>query len=76
MANFKYSVLLLYPDYMNNSGHETYYDLLKANTPENAIEQAQRNAAQANGMDNEQYEDFAALLVIRGHHKSIALFNK
>lgn len=70
-----YSVLLLYPDYMaNNYGEETYYSFVSALCPEHAVEMAQRKAFLENGKDGCNYfEDFLPILVIEGHHKSIAI---
>jgi hypothetical protein len=71
-----YSVLLLYPDYANDSGTETYYAFVDAADPIDAVTQAQRQASEAqDGIDIEP-DDFAALLVTQGHPCSEALFNK
>ncbi len=85
-AKKPYSVLLLYPDYANDSGTETYYALVEASDPIEAVAQAQREAfvaqaqreafaAQEEGLDYEP-DDFAPLLVTGGHHHSQALFNR
>jgi hypothetical protein len=71
-----YSVLLLYPDYANDSGTETYYGLVEAADPDEAIELAQRQAAASlDGVEMEP-DDFTPLLVTKGHHASESLFNK
>jgi hypothetical protein len=71
-----YSVLLLYPDYANDSGTETYYAFVEATDPIEAIAVAQQEAVTAQqGMDGDP-EDFAPLLVTPGHHYSEPLFNK
>lgn len=71
-----YSVLLLYPDYANDSGTETYYALVRATDPDEAVVLAQREAATAlEGVEMEP-GDFAPLLVTQGHHASESLFNK
>ncbi len=71
-----YSVLLLYPDYANDNGTETYYTLVKAVDPIEAVVLAQRKAATAQeGVDMEP-DDFVPLLVTQGHHVSEPLFNK
>jgi hypothetical protein len=67
-----YSVLLLYPDYMNDSGIETYYEHVDAISPEGAVLTAQSLAHLANDGMGEP-EDFAALLCIAGHHKPLTL---
>jgi hypothetical protein len=71
-----YSVLLLYPDYANDSGTETYYALVKAADPIAAVAEARRQAAAAQEGVEILPEDFAPLLVTQGHHISEALFNK
>ena len=71
-----YSVLLLYPDYANDSGTETYYALVKAADPDDATELAQRQAAASQDGVEMQPEDFMPLLVTKGHHASESLFNK
>jgi hypothetical protein len=71
-----YSVLLLYPDYANDSGTETYYTIVQATDPTVAVTLAQRQAATAlEGVEMEP-DDFAPLLVTHGHHASESLFNK
>ena len=71
-----YSVLLLYPDYANDSGTETYYAFVSALDPIQAVATAQREAVTAqDGMDIEA-EDFAPLLVTPGHNCSQPLFHK
>jgi hypothetical protein len=68
-----YSVLLLYPDYANDSGTETYYAFVEAADPIDAVAIAQRQAA---GEDGHDPDDYAPLLVIEGHHYGQPLFNK
>jgi hypothetical protein len=61
-----YSILLLYPDYMQETGaHETYYAHVTAPDPDAAVEIAQ--AFKANEMV--QPQDFVCLLVLEGHHQ-------
>ena len=75
-ARKPYSVLLLYPDYANDSGTETYYAFVEATDPIEAVAQAQREALMVqDGMGGDP-EDFAPLLVTPGHHYSEPLFNK
>jgi hypothetical protein len=76
-GNKPYSVLLLYPDYANDSGTETYYAFVDASDPIAAIAVAQRQVVEANdcvGIDDP--DDFAPLLVTAGHHYGEALSNK
>jgi hypothetical protein len=70
-----YSVLLLYPDYADDTGYETYYAFVEASDAIEAVAAAQRKASAAqDGMDIEP-DDFHPLLVTGGHHCSEALFN-
>lgn len=71
-----YSVLLLYPDHINDSGTETFYAFVQAADPIEAVAQAQRQAAAAQEGTKPDPDDFAALLVTQGHHPSEPLFNK
>ena len=58
-AKKPYSVLLLYPDYANDSGTETYYAFVEATDPIEAVAMAQREAVTTqDGMDGDP-EDFA-----------------
>jgi hypothetical protein len=75
-ANKPYSVLLLYPDYANDGGIETYYALVEASDQIEAVAQAQRQAAMAQEGVEIEPDDFAPLLVTEGHHYSEPLFNK
>ena len=68
-----YSVLLLYPDYANDSGTETYYVFVTATDPIDAGEVAKRHAAAAQDAAIDP-DDFALLLVTQGHNVSAALF--
>jgi len=70
-----YSVLLLYPDYANDSGTETFYAFVQAADAIAAVAQAQRQAVAAQEGIEAEPEDFAALLVTQGHHASEPLFN-
>ena len=71
-----YSVLLLYPDYANNSGTETFYAFVEAVDPIQAVAKAQREAAAAQDGVGVDPQDFALLLVTPGHNRSEPLFNK
>lgn len=44
-----YSVLLLYPDFVNDGGTETYYAFVKARSPLEAVAKAQWKAWQPIG---------------------------
>ena len=71
-----YSVLLLYPDYVNDSGTATYYAIVQATDPDEAVAQAQQEAATSQDGVEMEPGDFAPLLVTQGHHASESLFNK
>jgi hypothetical protein len=75
-ASKPYSVLLLYPDYANHSGTETYYTFVEAPGPFDAVTVARRQAIAAQEGVAIDPIDFDPLLVIEGHHHSKALFNK
>jgi hypothetical protein len=70
-----YSVLLLYPDYLNDSGGETFYAFVEASDPIAAVATAQHEAAAAQPETIDDPTDFAPLLVIEGYHASQPLFN-
>jgi hypothetical protein len=71
-----YSVLLLYPDYLNDTGTETYYAFVEATDPIDAAAVAKGQAAAEDSPDIGDPDDFATLLVIQGHHYGQPLFNK
>ena len=61
-----YSVLLLYPDWANDDGAETYYAFVEASEPAAAVAEARRQALEANGWTDIDPTDFAPLLVTEG----------
>lgn len=66
----KYSVLLLYPDYLaDNFGQETYFEHVEQPTIADAIKSAQEFVA--NEFDNAQPDDFHPLLVLHGWHDDV-----
>jgi hypothetical protein len=71
-----YSVLLLYPDYLDDRGYETYYAFIEAADAIEAIAVAQRQAIAAQSVEIDDPNDFHPLLVTQGHHHSEPLFNK
>ena len=71
-----YSVLLLYPDYLDDTGYETFFTHVEGADAAEAVRAAQREAASAQGMQVDDPGDFRPLLVIEGHPKSEPLFNK
>jgi hypothetical protein len=77
-----YSVLLLYPDYLNDSGTETYYAHVEAADEVAAVARAQALAYEAarDDVTGEPYcedrEDFVPLLVTHGHHASLPLWDR
>jgi len=71
-----YSVLLHYPDYLDDTGYETFYAFVGAQDPIAAVGVAQRQAVAAIESENIDPTDFHPLLVTQGHHHSEPLFNK
>lgn len=70
-----YTVLMLYPDYMQDGGTETYLDQVEAGSAEEAEKLAQRNAAQANELDSDFDSDFYVLYVAEGWHPDVRTFS-
>jgi len=67
----KYSVLLLYPDYMScPHGIETYFSHVEASDPKEAVSLAQEEAGEAN-QDRGAAGDFHPLLCVLGHHDDV-----
>ena len=65
----KYSVLLLYPDYIATEyGTETWYGFTEAENPDEAIRNVQAAATKANQEATINEEDFAPLLVTIGYN--------
>ena len=68
----KYTVLLLYPDYLaHNYGEDTYAEHVEAIDPQAAVEAAQSSASALFGDDNTDADDFTPLLVVAGHHDDL-----
>jgi hypothetical protein len=70
----RFTVLLLYPDYMHNSGelNPTYLAHVKAKSADHAVTLAQYEAVRANKHNEpDNADDFARLLVVRGHHSEV-----
>jgi hypothetical protein len=70
-----YSVLLLYPDYLDDTGYETFYAFVEAVGPIEAVHLARRKAVAAQTIDIDDPTDFHPLLVIEGHHYGQPVFN-
>ena len=71
---FKYTVLLLYPDYMGSDdprGFGTFLAHVRADGPEAAAAMGRAKAAEDNNDDHEDdfadSDDFAVLAVFKGH---------
>lgn len=71
-----YSVLLLYPDHVNDRGTETFYAFIEAADPQGAVAVAQRQASDAQEGIRIEPEEFTPLLVTEGHHVSQPLFDR
>lgn len=74
--NRPYSVLLLYPDYANDGGSETYYAWVEAPDAAGAVTVARRQALDAQEGLIFPPDDFTPLLVIEGRHRGEPLDNK
>ena len=64
----RFSVLLLYPEDVNDGGSETYYAWVEAPGPAAAVAEARRRALAANEWADRDPADFVPLLVTEGHH--------
>lgn len=68
----KFTVLLLYPDYLAETfGHDTHLTRIAAESPHAAIGLAQleaRRNANFNGAADGSHEDFHCLLCVEGRH--------
>jgi hypothetical protein len=70
MKRTKRTVILLYPDYMNDDGNSTFTWWTNAPTYEGAVENARKAAVRANKDSGEvEPEDFALIGVIDGWHE-------
>jgi hypothetical protein len=59
----KYTVIMLYPDHMNDDGGETYTAQVDASTPEEALIAAQDEAVSANS-DEASPDDFRSIAIM------------
>lgn len=71
-----YSVLLHYPDYLDDTGNEIFYAWVEAPDSIAAATAAQRQAVAAQSIEIDDPADFYPLLVTEGHHYGQPLFNK
>lgn len=71
-----YSILLLYPDYINDSGTETYFAHVRATKDYQAVSRARAQAKKANADTVQNADDFTVLLCLEGHHPSLPLYDK
>lgn len=68
-----FTVLLLYPDYVaNNYGEDTYLWLGSGVDVQDAVQQAQREAAVANKCSITTAPDFMCLFCTHGHHDNFS----
>lgn len=63
----KFTVLLLYPDYLQSNGDDTYQAWVEADTVQEAKEKAQHDVWSSVG-EAGSWEDFSVLAVYEGHH--------
>lgn len=73
----KYTVLLLYPDYMAATfGHDTYHVWVEAISPHAAFARAQEACAKVNEWelpeDAQAMRDMHLLAIYEGHHKDLS----
>lgn len=66
-----YSVLLLYPEWANESGTETYYAFVEAPEPAAAVTEARWQAVEELKGLGFNPDDFAPLLVTEGRNESL-----
>jgi len=71
-----YSVLLHYPDYLDDTGYETFYTFVDATDAIEAVAVAQREAVAVQAIEIDDAADFRPLLVTEGHQRSEPLFDK
>lgn len=68
----KYTVLLLYPDYIADSyGEDTYLGWVVADSPEKAVKKAQREVMNRQPSDLRRAADFLCLAVFDGFHNDL-----
>jgi len=73
MKTKKYSVLLVYPDYLaSNFGQETYLAYVEAESPFQAVALAQNEAANAATDAVDLTTDFFPALVCEGHIEDLS----
>lgn len=70
-----YSVLLLYPEDVNDGGSETFYAWIEAADPAAAVAEARRRALATNEWTDRDPADFVPLLVTEGHHRGLPTSN-
>jgi hypothetical protein len=68
----KWTVILLYPDYMaDDYGSETYMTCVRAADPAGAVAKARAEVCAANEVDEDDAEDFFVIAVMRGEHDDV-----
>jgi hypothetical protein len=65
-----YSVLLLYPDYANENGNDTYFAHVETADATDAFEAAQQQACEQN--NDIPSDDFALLALFDSHLENLA----
>lgn len=69
-----YTVVLLYPDYLaDDFGTDIYTAHVAADTARQALEQAQKVAQHFNRLSVDDPDDFALVVMFRGHHDAEAV---
>ena len=68
-----YTILLQRPDYLSdNYGLDTFLTTAEGDTPQAAVDAARLEAAIADGFEEIDLEDYAALIVIAGEHDDLS----
>lgn len=68
----KYTVILLYPDYIANDYGETWCETVDAENPIHAVEVAQKQCFDENKCEPHQdYQDFKPVSVFEGAHQDL-----
>jgi hypothetical protein len=68
----KFTVILLYPDYLANTfGHDTYMTCVEADSVELAIFAATSDAIEDNDRMLSEREDWFVIAVIEGDHQDV-----
>lgn len=68
----RFTILLARPDYVANDNLDTYLTTTHGNTVQEAVDAARLEAAVADGIEELDLTDYAALIVIAGEHDDLS----